>query len=294
MDLKRLRYFTVLAATGNFTKAADQLGIAQSALSISIQKLEQQLALKLINRTERQMSLTADGQVLLRHARQILEDVEQAQKELQELKGLSRGVINFGVSAMLGSYFLPDTLALFKQTYPGIQINIHEAGTATLEKMLLAGQLDLALIRCDRPHEQLRHTTLLKEQIVACVPHDHPFANQPAITLEQFCQQPLVLFREGYFLRESVSRYCQQHKITPDIRFETNLIELLKSLVRKEIGICTCLPMILREEPDLVTVPFDPPIPLHLGLGWKSSHYLSSASRAFVDFLQARLARENV
>ncbi|OLQ75484.1 LysR family transcriptional regulator [Photobacterium proteolyticum] len=289
MDIKRLHYFTVLAQTGNFTKAADQLGIAQSALSISIQKLEQQLELKLINRTERQMSLTADGQVLLRHARKILEDVDQAKKELQELKGLDSGVINFGVSAMLGSYYLPDTLALFKQTYPGIQINIQEAGTATLEKMLLDGQLDLALIRSDRSHDQIRHVTLAKEQIVACVPSTHPFAVKGSITLEQFCQQPLVLFRDGYFLREAVSRYCQQQKITPDIRFETNLIELLKSLVRKEIGICTCLPIILGNETDLVTVPFEPPIPLHLGIGWKSSHYLSSAARAFVSFLQTEL-----
>lgn len=290
MDLKRLHYFTVLAQTSNFTKAADQLGIAQSALSISIQKLEQQLELKLINRAERKMSLTADGQVLLRHAKRILEDVDQAQKELQELKGLESGVINFGVSAMLGSYYLPDTLAQFKQTYPGIQVNIHEAGTATLEKMLLDGQLDLALIRSDRTHDQIRHITLAKEQIVACLPCSHPLAQQESITLEQFCQQPLVLFRNGYFLREAVSSYCQQQKITPDIRFETNLIELLKSLVRKDIGICTCLPIILRDEPDLVTVPFEPAIPLHLGIGWKSSHYLSSAARAFVSFMQDELA----
>ncbi len=75
MDLKRLQYFRQLAQTGNFTKAADQLGIAQSALSTSIKKLEHQLGLKLVNRTERQMSLTAEGQVLLRHANIILEDV---------------------------------------------------------------------------------------------------------------------------------------------------------------------------------------------------------------------------
>lgn len=292
IDLKRLHYFNVLAETANFTRAADQLGIAQSALSISIQKLEQQLGLKLINRSDRQMSLTSDGQVLLRHTRQILENVEQAEKELQERKGLESGVITFGVPAMLGSYYLPDALALFKQTYPGIQINIHEAGTATLEKMLLDGQLDLALIRSDRSHDQIRHVTLAKEQIVACVRRDHPFASEGKVTLEAFCRQPLVLFRNGYFLRESVSRYCQQHKISPDLRFETNLIELLKSLVRKNIGISTCLPIIVRDEPDLVTVPFDPPIPLHLGLGWKSSHYLSSAAQALVKFLQAELQAE--
>lgn len=288
MDIKRLYYFTILADTGSFTRAAQQLGIAQSALSISMKKLEDQLELKLINRLERRMSLTTDGDVLLKHARCILENVEQAEKELQELKGLSSGVINFGVSAMLGSYFLPDALALFKQTYPGIQVNIHEAGTATLEKMLLEGQLDLALIRTDRPHEQIRSISLLQEEIVACIPEHHPFVSRQHITLSEFCQQPLVLFREGYFLREAVSCYCRQNQIEPNIQFETNLTELLKSLVKKEVGISTCLSLILNEQEPLTTVSFDPAISLELGLGWKSSHYLSSAASAFVKFYRRR------
>jgi DNA-binding transcriptional LysR family regulator len=289
MDFKRLYYFTVLAQTGNFTKAAEELGIAQSALSMSIQKLEKQLALKLINRAERKMSITSDGEVLLTHAQKILENVKQAKIQLQELKGLESGTINLGVPAMIGSYYLPETLALFKQRYPGIQINIHEAGTATLANMLLDGELDLAIIRADRNHENIRRITLAKEQIVACVPREHEFSIRESITLEEFCSQPLVLFREGYFLREAVSSYCQQHRINPDIRFETNLIELLKSLIRKKIGISTCLAIILAEDAELVTVPFNPSIPLHLGIGWKASHYLSQASQALVTFLQEEM-----
>ena len=286
MDLKRLNYFNQLAKTGNFTKAADQLGIAQSALSTSIKKLEHQLGLKLVNRTERKMSLTAEGQVLLRHAKIILEDVEQAEKELQELKGLSSGVINFGAPAMLASYFLPDALEQFKKSYPGIQINIQEAGTATLAQMLVNGELDLALIRGDREHEQIRQTLLAQDQIAACVPVGHPFASRESITLDEFCNQPLVLFKNGYFLRETVNGYCQQHKLKPNIQFETNLPELLKSMVRRQIGIGTCLPILVADEPLLKAIPFNPPIPLQLGIGWKSSHYLSTAAKAFVSFLQ--------
>ncbi|MEF1172297.1 LysR family transcriptional regulator [Vibrio sinaloensis] len=293
MDLKRLHYFNQLAKTGNFTKAADLLGIAQSALSTSIKKLEQQLGLKLVNRTERQMSLTAEGQVLLRHAKIILEDVEQAEKELQELKGLTSGVIKFGAPAMLASYFLPDALEQFKKAYPGIQINIHEAGTATLAQMLVNGELDLALIRGDREHEQIRQSLLAQDQIAACVPISHPFAKRSAITLDEFCQQPLVLFKNGYFLRETVNSYCQQNKLTPQVHFETNLPELLKSMVRRQVGIGTCLPILVADDPELKAIPFDPPIPLQLGIGWKSSHYLSTAAKAFVDFLQGTLKQSD-
>lgn len=286
MDIKRLQYFVALARNGNFTKTADQLDIAQSALSVSMQKLEKEIGLKLINRSSRQIQLTSDGRRLLFHARRILEDVEQAEIEMEELKGLERGEIDFGVSAMLGSYFLPEALSAFTQKYPNIRIRIQEHGTATLEKMLLDGVLDLAFVRTDKPVDQLRYVILCPEEIVACVNKYHPFAQLTCVTLEQFCQQPLILFREGYLLREAVSRYCRKYGVKPDLRFETNLIELVKALVKKDTGISTCLRLIIHEHDPLVCVPFSPAIKVEFGIGWKSSHYLSHASRTFLKFME--------
>ncbi|MCG6210572.1 LysR family transcriptional regulator [Vibrio furnissii] len=286
MELKRLQYFVALAANGNFTKTADQLNIAQSALSVSMQKLEKEIGLKLINRTNRQIQLTSDGMRLLFHARRILEDVALAEIEMDELKGLERGKIDFGVSAMLGSYFFPEALAAFTETYPNIRIHIQEHGTATLEKMLLEGALDLAFVRTDQPLEQLRYVALCPEEIVACVNKSHPFAQRSEVSLEQFCQQPLILFRDGYLLREAISRYCRNNNITPDIRYETNLIELVKALLKKDIGISTCLRRIIHDNEPLVCVPFNPPIKVEFGIGWKSSHYLSNAARAFLKFME--------
>lgn len=287
MDIKRLHYFVALAHTGSFTKTADQLDIAQSALSVAMQKLEQELGLKLINRNHRQIQLTADGRRLLTHAQRILEDVEQARREMNELKGLERGEIDFGVSAMLGSYFLPQALAAFAERYPHIRIRVQEHGGATLQRMLLDGELDLAFVRSDQPLDQLRYVRLCAEEIVACVSRQHHFTAQPFVTLDEFCREPLVLFREGYLLREAVSRHCRQHHLSPDVRFETNLIELVKTLVGRELGISTCLRRIVQPHDPLVCVPFQPALKLEFGLGWKSSHYLSHAARTFLEFMQA-------
>lgn len=289
MDLRRLHYFNELAKTGNFTKAASQLGIAQSALSTAIKKLEEQLELKLINRMERKMSLTPEGLVLLGHTRDILERVAQAETELQNLKGLAQGVVNFGASAMWATCYLPDVLQGFRLAYPGIQINIHEGGTATLSRMLLDGELDLALTRSDYEHEQIRQSPLTRDQIMACVPVTHPFAARKSITMEEFCHQPLVLFKSGYFIREAVDRYCRTNKLQPAVQFETDLPELLKSMTRREMGIATCLPILVADDPSLKAIPFDPPIPLPLSIGWKSSHYLSTAAKAFMAFMQQSL-----
>ncbi|NQY89153.1 MAG: LysR family transcriptional regulator [Colwellia sp.] len=289
MNLKRLEYFCQLAMTGNFTRAANIIGIAQPALTITIQKLEQEVGLKLINRAEKNAILTAEGQVLYKLATQLLTQAKQVELELEELKDLERGTIRFGVSAMMGSYYFPKVLTAFKQEYPYIKIHLVDQGTAALEKMLLNSELDLALVRGDLENPQLRYTELIDEEIVAGMVKTHPLAKEKTLSLAQFCQQPLVLFHQGYFLRDVVSQYSKKNHLALDIRMETNLIELQKSLVRNEVGITTCLSRILQDEQQMISIPFEPKIEFKLSLAWKKNHYLSKASKAFVSYLTTSL-----
>ena len=121
----------------------------------------------------------------------------------------------------------------------------------------------------------------------------HPLATEKTISLAQFCQQPLVLFHEGYFLRDVVSQYSKKHHLTLDIRMETNLIELQKSLVRNEVGITTCLSRILQNEHQMTPIPFEPKIEFKLSLAWKKNHYLSNASKAFMTYLSSTVEQTN-
>ena len=285
MNLKRLEYFCQLAVLGNFTRAAQAVGIAQPALTVAIQKLEQEVGLKLINRADKNSLLTAEGGVLYKLATQLLSQAKQVELELEELKELERGTIRFGVSAMMGSYYFPKILTKFQQKYPKIKIHLVDQGTAALEKMLLNSELDLALVRGDLENLQLRYTELINEEVVAGMVSSHPLATEQTISLAQFCQQPLVLFHEGYFLREVVSQYAKKYHLSLDIRMETNLIELQKSLVRNEVGITTCLSRILENEKQMTSTPFDPKIEFKLSLAWKKNHYLSKASKVFMTYL---------
>lgn len=293
MNLKRLEYFCQLAVLGNFTRTAHKIGIAQPALTIAIQKLEQEVGLKLINRAEKNALLTAEGEVLYKLATQLLSQAKQLELELEELKDLEQGTIRFGVSAMMGSYYFPKVLTTFKQKYPKIKMHLVDQGTAALEKMLLNGELDLALVRSDSENPQLRYTELFNEEVVAAMASSHPLAAEQSISLAQFCQQPLVLFHEGYFLREVVSQYSKKNHLALDIRMETNLIELQKSLVRNEVGITTCLSRILQNEQQMTSAPFEPKIEFKLSLAWKKNHYLSKASKAFMTHLKSTLEPVN-
>lgn len=289
MNLKRLSYFCQLAKLGNFTRTASKIGIAQPALSIAIQKLEEEVGLKLINRAEKNALLTAEGKVLYKLATQLLSQAKQVEIELEELKDLEQGTIRFGVSAMMGSYYFPQVLTAFKKSYPKIKIHLVDQGTAALEKMLLNGELDLALVRGDLENQQLRYTELIDEEIVAGMTSSHPLATEQTLSLAQFCQQPLVLFHEGYFLREVISHFAEKQHLNLDIRMETNLIELQKSLVRNEVGITTCLSRILQDDPQMTSIPFEPKIAFKLSLAWKKNHYLSKASKAFMTYLTSTL-----
>jgi len=286
MDLRRLEYFCQLAKVGNFTRAAKQIGIAQPALSIAIGKLEQELGLKLINRAQKNDLLTSEGKVLLESASKLLAQAKQVKLELQELKDLAKGTVRVGIPTMMGSYYLADSIVAFKKRYPHIVIQLVDQGTAALEVMLENGELDIALLREVEEGSHLRYVGIIEEQMVAGLATEHPLASAATITLAQFCAEPLVLFHEGYFLREAVSEYCKQQRMELDIRMETNLIKLQRDLVINGIGITTCLPKIFRDDPLLSVVPFNPKIVLRLGLAWKKSHYLSVASKAFIEFLK--------
>lgn len=287
MDLKHLRYFKAVVEAGGFSAASRQLHIAQPALSIAVRKLEQELELTLLHRGERRITPTAEGEVLLGHARQLLEQADAAELEMRELRGLTKGEVRLGIPSMLGSYYFPPILMGFKHRYPELRLSVYEQGTRRLQQMIHDGELDLGVVVADSPPEDLETRPLTREEMVACVPADHPFASCASISMEAFFSQELVVFKPGYFLREFIDRFSEQSTGAPRIAFETNLIPLTKAIVRQGFGITTFLRMVLDNEPEggLKAVSFDEPVFLNLSLAWKRGGYLSRADRAFVDFI---------
>lgn len=287
MNLKQLSYFKAVVDQGGFSAAARHLHIAQPAISIAIRKLESELDLTLLQRSERQITVTTEGEVLLGHAEQLLQQANVAELEMSELKGLTKGEVRIGIPSMLGSYYFPPFLMGFKHRYPELRLSVFEQGTRRLQEMIRAGELDLGVVVADAPPADLETRFLTREEMVACVPKDHPFAKQECISMEEFFSHELVVFKQGYFLREFIDRFSHQRQQEPIIAFETNLIPLTKAIVRQGFGITTFLRMVVEQDvqQDLVAVPFSEPVFLDLSLAWKKGGYLSRADRAFVDYI---------
>lgn len=285
MDFKQLRYFQEIVRLGSFTRAAESLHVAQPAISVSIRKLEAELELQLFQRHDRKVTLTAEGERLAQHAQRILQLVDDARLEMQELKGLTKGEVRVGIPGMMGSYYFPPILMAFRHRYPHISLQVIEGGTWQLQQMLENAELDLAVIVSEFLPEVLEAKTLHSEEMRVVVGLDHPLAKQSSVSFEEFFKEELVLFRNGYFHRKVVDRLAADIGINPLIGFETNLIPLIKSIIKQGFGISTLLAMAVKHDQDLVNLPFKEPVWLELCIAWRRDGYLSRANQAFVDFL---------
>ncbi|GFO60657.1 LysR family transcriptional regulator [Geomonas silvestris] len=285
MDVRQLRYFLEVAQVRNFTKAAEALHIAQPAVSMAIRKLEEELDLTLFNRQDKKVSLTAEGEIFLPHAQRILDDLKAAEQEMGELRGLTKGEVRIGIPPMISAYFFPDIIRDFQRRYPELSLSVLGEGAGRIQKLIGQGELDMGVVAGESFPENLEVRRFLREEIVVCVPLDHPFARRGSVTLAEFIREPLVFYKEGYYIREFFLDVLKGTGAAPSIVFETNLFSLVKSLVRNGTGISIFLRMVVSADQDLAAVSFDPPLHLDLLIAWKKQVYLSRANRAFADFL---------
>jgi DNA-binding transcriptional LysR family regulator len=285
MELRQLKAFVIVARERSFTRAAEHLHIAQPAVSIAIGKLEEELEQPLFSRQGKQITLTAEGEVFLRHAERILADCRAAGTEMAELKGLARGEVRIGIPPMLSSYYFPRVIRDFRIRYPRVQLSVYGEGAARIQRMIVQGQIDMGVIAGGNIPAGLRSRHFLREEIIACVPAGHRLAQCSSIDFDAFLAEPLVLFKQGYYMRELIDDIMRSHERVPRVVFETNLFSLVRSLIREGVGISTLLRMVVADDPKLAAVPFAPPLHLDLHIAWKADTYLTRANRAFVDFL---------
>jgi DNA-binding transcriptional LysR family regulator len=284
MDLRQLNFFLEVVDAGGFTKAAEKLNIAQSAISIGIKKLEDELEVRLFVRQDRKVSLTAEGESLVVSAKEIFKSVAKARQEISDLRGLLRGEVRVGLTPMLSSFFFPKIISAFKRQYPSLQISIYGDSAWNIQRKIESGDIDMGIINGKVP-DGLDSHHMLREEVVACVHRFHPFAAKKKCPIRALLAEPLVQFKKGYYLREMVDEFAAREGIVPIVMAESNLFSLVRSLVKEEMGLAFLLKMAVAKDPGVATISCDPPLFLDLAIAWKKEVPLSPANRAFINFL---------
>ncbi|MGP9536552.1 LysR family transcriptional regulator [Brachybacterium sp. AOP43-C2-M15] len=254
MRLDHLRTFEAVVRLGTFTRAAQELYLAQPSLSRQIATLEADVGALLLERGRHGAAPTEAGRVLLPIARRMLADAAAARRELDELAGLRRGRVHLGAPPTLCVSLVADVLAHFSTRHPGVDLQVSEAGTHALLERLQQGELDLAVVitREDALEaEGAELIELLTEElvVVSSATRAEPLPEQ--IGLAQLATMPQVAFHRSYDLRSATDAAFAARSLTPTITVEGAEMDAVLRFVERGIGVAVVPAMVVADRPGL-------------------------------------------
>lgn len=210
MNLRYIRIFLSVCESGNnISEAARKMMISQPSVSVAIRELEEYYQVKLFDRISRRLYLTQAGAEFLRYAQRICVLFDDMEKEMGEWN--TEGSIRIGASITIGSQFMAEYAARFRQEMPGIRTYVRVDHSRELEKQLLTNKLDLALVESPVHNEAVSVTLYMEDQLQVIAPPTAKFRENPVLTEEAFCAQPFLLREVGSGTREIFERVMREH-----------------------------------------------------------------------------------
>lgn len=286
MELRTLRAFVEVVRHGGFTEAAKVVFATQSTVSKAVKQLEDELGVKVLDRIGHRSSMTAAGEIVYRRALTMLAERQNILAELDDLRGLKRGLLRLGLAPVTGEFFFAPMFAAYRARYPGVEVRLVEYGSARLEELLRSGDIDLGgggLVLSTS--EEFESKELLREPVVALLAKDHPLAQQDTVSFQELAPVPFILFDEGFATSQLVVDGCRQNGFAPNVVVRSSQFGFMVELAAAGIGV-TFIPRPVAEQrqypgvkPVLVT---GPSMEMRLALLWRSGGYLSQAARAFL------------
>jgi DNA-binding transcriptional LysR family regulator len=241
MELRHLRYFCAVAEHQSFTLAARSLHVSQSGVSGQVRDLEREIGVKLLQRTPREVSLTPEGAVFLREAREILKHSERAVDLALRASRGQFGKLTIGLCGPATAPFLPRFIRSFRKSQPGVNISLKDIDPMHQPELLSQGAIDIGFTRSMPPQFRslLQSEVLFSEPLVAVLPKGHAHANEQAIHLGQLAEDRFVLYsREAApDLFDVIVTLCKKAKFSPNIVDSPNLWQSVLTMVEAGEGV---------------------------------------------------------
>lgn len=234
MDIQQLRYFSVLAATGNFTRASAELHLTQSALSKSISAMETELGTPLFCRTNKGARLNESGKEFVRFARAVLEEYDRCLLRLHEISDTQQRAVN--LVCTLPEIFIR-VLERFHLDYPDVHVRLPASDTMSAGEMLLTGQLDFVVNTMPLQHNLLEWLPIMRDEFFLMVPDNMPYAPGQEVDLWTFREEPFIMPQSSLENRIQMEAFCNQAGFTPHVNFEVTEAEATRKLVQLGYGI---------------------------------------------------------
>jgi len=290
MNLKDLKYLVALADTGHFGRAAERSFVSQPTLSAQLQKLEQYLGVKLVERRPKNVQLTEVGRQIVAHARRMLDEANQIVALGRNSADPLSGRLKLALIPTIGPYLLPRVMQKIRKALPHLRLMLYEHRTEGLLKLLHEGEIDMGILALPTRLDGLESRVLYRELFTVAVPNGHVLAEKSTIKVQDLKDQTLLLLEDGHCLRDQALEVCSRVDIREAEDFRATSLETLRQMVVAGLGI-TLLPELAVDSPfgsqrGLTVRQFAKPAPMRtVGAVWRKSSTRTAAISAVCDVL---------
>lgn len=286
MNFHQLRIFYAVVKNRSFTQAGNELLLSQPAVSIQIQRLEEQYQTKLFDRVGKKVILTEAGKTLSGYAASILDLSNQADSALQDLQGLKTGSLDIGAGLTLGAYYVPEIIKRFSKKHPQISIRMHLANSFQVTENILSFKEELGFVARVHHQERLTVFPFFREKLVLVTSCNHPIAGQKDLSIHDIEGERFILRERGSATREVTEETLQKFQVPITVVMELGSNEAIKAAVKSGLGISIMSSRVVLKEvkmKTLVTYTFsDTKMERDLHIVYHKDKYLSSSVRAFI------------
>lgn len=236
-ELRHVRAFLKIAETRNFTRAANDLHISQSALTVQIQQLEESLGLQLFDRNKRGATLTAGGKDVFGPLQRLFNDAQGIVEHAHELGSATTGFVTIAALPTVSAGVLPGLVRSFVVAHPGIRIQILDIVAERVREAVLRRQVDFGIGTRHARDTDLRTSPLFRDHLVVFVPGGHALARKTAMTLREAAAFDLILPSRDSSVRENVEAIAHRERLALQTRYETNFMATALGFVQAGLGI---------------------------------------------------------
>lgn len=288
MDFGQIEAFVQVAAHRSFSRAAEMLQLTQPSITARIQALERALGEDLFERGGRGVRLTDAGQAFLPYAERILQTLREGRDAVEEVRNVHLGSLHLGSALTISTYVLPKILRTFSRRYPGVRISIRTGRSEQVLNMLLADEVQAALVR-SLHHPDIEAVHLYDDEIVLVANPNHPIAGG-SITIEEVAAQPLIFFDRGSSYYGLTHSFFRQAGVIPNVAMELDSLEATKRMVEQGLGIALVPLVTIERELELgtlkrVEIVNSPPLKRPISLIYRSRRKRPRTVQAFIDIL---------
>jgi len=292
LEFRAIRAFVEVVRQGGFTQAAKEVFATQSTVSKAVKQLEDELGVRLLDRIGHQSKLTPAGEIVYRHGVKMLAQRVEMLAELDELRGLKRGILRLGVPLVGSNTLFAELFAAFRQKYPNIELQLDEYGSKHLEELLLEGELDVAVSLMPVP-EEFEWQEVRCEPVDLLVCEEHPLAQHAQVDFRELAEVPLILYGQGFALNPIILEACRKSGFTPKVAAQSSQIDFIIALVAANLGVALIPRLIAEQRPHPRTrhIPIDQPaIFWQPAFIWRRGGYLSHAAKAWLELSRVQEA----